>query len=162
MNRKVLALCSILLTAAIFFFLLPGDEKEIRHNLALLAKYSSSAGDEGTLLTLNKARSAARLCTESTPIAIESLHLKQQLSRKDISDHILMLKKMLPDTRFTFNDIQIDFPEANKALLNTTLSLDGTTKQQRFTDAYELRSTLVKIDGEWLFSSFTVVEFMER
>lgn len=162
MNRKILVLCTILITAALFFFLLPSDEKEIRHNLELLAKYSSSADDEGTLSTLTKARSAANLCTESCTIDIESFHIKQQLSRKDISDHIIMLKKMLPDTRFTFNDIQINFPEENNALINTTLSLNGKTKNQRFTDAYELKSSVVKIDGDWLFSSFTVVEFMER
>ncbi len=162
MNGKMLALCTILVTAALFFFLLPSDEKEIRHNLELLAKHISSADDEGTLSTLTKARSAVNLCTESCTIDIESFHIKQQLSRKDISDHIIMLKKMLPDTRFTFNDIQIDFTEENKALINTTLSLNGKTKDQRFTDAYELKSSVVKIDGDWLFSSFTVVEFMER
>ncbi len=162
MNRKILALCTILVTAALFFFLLPSDEKEIRHNLELLAEYSSSADDEGTLSTLTKSRSAANLCTESCTVDIESFHIKQQLSRKDISDHIIMLKKMLPDTRFTFDDVQVDFPEEKKALINATLSLNGTTKNQRFTDAYELKSSVVKIDGDWLFSSFTVVEFMER
>lgn len=162
MNRKIVILFVILCATALFFFLLPSDEKKIRHNLELLAEYSSSTGEDGTLATLSKARNAANLCTESCAIEFESFTLKQQFSRKDISDHILMLKKMLPDTRFTFNDIQIDFPEADKALINTTLSLNGKTKHQRFTDAYELKSSVVKIEGDWLFSSFTLVEFMER
>jgi hypothetical protein len=162
MNKKILALCTLLITAVLLFFLLPSDEKEIRHNLELLAEYSSTTGNDGILPTLTKSRSVSNLCTEDCAINIESFHVKQHLSRKDISDHIVLLKKMLPDTRFTFDDIQIDFHEENRARINATLSLNSKTEQQNFTDAYELKSSVVKVDGDWLFSSFTVVEFMER
>ena len=69
---------------------------------------------------------------------------------------------MLPNTRFAFSDIQIRFPQKEEALLSTTLSLRGENRNQRFTDAYEFSILAEKIDGDWLFSSFTVVEFMER
>jgi hypothetical protein len=75
---------------------------------------------------------------------------------------MLMMKKMLPDTQFAFKDTQINFPQKSKALITTTLSLRGKTKNERFTDAYELDIVAIKTDGNWLFSSFTVVEFMEQ
>lgn len=162
MNKKILALCTILIAATLLFFLLPNDEKEIRRNMELLAEYSSSTDNDGTLSTITKSRSAANLCTKNCAIDIESYHAKQHLSRKEISDHIVLLKKMMPGTRFTFDDIHIDFQGENKALINATLSLNSKTEHQHFTDAYELKSSVVKVDGDWFFSSFTVVQFMER
>jgi hypothetical protein len=49
-----------------------------------------------------------------------------------------------------------------KADILSTVRLDGKTKDNRFTDAYELNIQAKKINGDWLFSSFIVVEFMEK
>ena len=162
MNRKILVFISLLFCAALLFWLLPNDEKEIRNNLHQLASLCSSAKDDSSLVTISNAGKIAKLCTIPCSIDIESFDIKRDFIGKEISQHVLMMKRMLPDTRFVFKDIQITFPQKDNALITATLSLHGKTKNERFTDAYELDIRSIKRDGDWLFSSFTVVEFMER
>ena len=162
MNRKIIVVLGLLLSAALLFWLLPNDEKEIRSNLQQLAKYCSTTKDEAALATLASVGKAAKLCSNPCSVDIASVPIKQTFTRKELSNHMLMMKRMLPQTRFHFDDIQITFPQKKKALLTATLSLRGKNKNQRFTDAYELDIIAEKSEGNWLFSTFTVVEFMER
>jgi hypothetical protein len=50
----------------------------------------------------------------------------------------------------------------NRAEVITTLRINGKIVDQQFTDAYELDIMVDKKDGDWRFSSFTVVEFMQK
>ncbi len=162
MNRKFLFFTGLLLCAVLLFYLLPNDEKEIRNKLQQLTLLCSSSNDDSSLQTISSAGKIAKLCTIPCSIDIESFNIKRNFIDKEISQHVLMMKRMLPDTRFALKDIQITFPQKNNALITATLSLHGKTRNERFTDAYELDIASVKSDGDWLFSSFTVVEFMQR
>ena len=162
MNRKIIVIVGLLLSGALLFWLLPNDEKVIRKNLRQLAEFCSSTKSEGSIATFHSIGKAAKLCSEPCAVEVESFDINRELLRKEFSNHLLMMKRMLPDTRFTFSDSQINFPQKDKAHITSTLSLRGKTKNQRFTDAYELDIVALKTDGKWLFSAFTVVEFMER
>ncbi len=161
-NRNWLIFLAILLVAGGTLFFLPSDEKKIRRNLASLADYCSSPKKDAPIETLKKAALAARLCNNPCKVSIESFHIDRQFTTKDISDHILMMKKQLTNTRFNFHDTVIDLPDKERAEIITTLRLEGKTKDNRFTDAYEINITAKKLEGDWLFSSFTVVEFIEQ
>ena len=161
MNKKMLLLL-IFIAAAAAFFLFPGDEKKIRSNLSALAEYCSSASEETGIASLKKVALAGKLCSNPCMVQIESFDINRDFSKKELTDHILMMKKIMPGTHFTFHDTTINFPLDNRAELTTTLRLTGKMKNDRFTDAYELSITTDKIDGDWLFSSFRVVEFMEQ
>lgn len=162
MNRKILVTVSLLLSGALLFWLLPNDEKKIHKNLQQLAEFCSSTANEGTLTTLSNVGKAAKLCSDPCAVEVKSFNIKRSFIRKEFSNHLRMMKQMLPDTRFTFSDTQITFPQEDKAHITTTLSLRGKTKHQRFTDAYELDIVTLKMEGKWFFSAFTMVEFMER
>ena len=162
MNRKILVIISLLLSGALLFWLLPNDEKEIRKNLRQLAEFCSSTKDEGNIATLMNVGKATKLCSDPCAVEVESFDIKRTFIHKELSNHLLMMKQMLPDTRLTFSDIHLNFPEKDKALITSTLSLHGKTRNQRFTDAYELDIVALKTEGKWIFSAFTVVEFMER
>lgn len=162
MNRKIIVFVSLLLSGALLFWLLPNDEKEIHKSLRHLAEFCSSTVGEGAIATLSSVGKAAKLCSDPCAVEVESFDIKRSFIQQEFSNHLLMMKRMLPDTRFTFSDTQINFPHDDKAFITTTLSLRGKTKHQRFTDAYELDIVALKTEGKWIFSAFTVVEFMER
>lgn len=162
MNKKLLFLLLILLAAGLTIFLLPNDEKKIRHNLSLLAGYCSSGPEEATIEGLKKAAKAARLCSDPCHVQVESFQVMAEFPKTELRDHIIMMKKMLPDTTFTFYDTVVEFAENDLAEIVTTLSLSGKIEDSRFTDAYELNIMAIQKDGDWLFSSFSVVEFMEQ
>lgn len=73
-----------------------------------------------------------------------------------------MMKKRLPNTDFNFHDTVVDITGDDRAEVITTLRLHGKTVDEQFSDAYEMNITLEKKDGDWRFSSFTVVEFMKK
>ncbi len=162
MNKKIIIPLALLVTAALIFYLMPNDEKKIKHNLQLLAQYCSTDKKEGPIPQLVSADKAAKLCIVPCKVKVDSFGVDQAFSREEFSNHLIILKKMLPGTQFSFNDIHITFQQQDTATINTTVSLQGKTQNQRFTDAYELDITVHKSDGDWLFSSFSVVEFMER
>jgi hypothetical protein len=162
MNNKIIILLAIFLVilGAIFFW--PSDEKKIRVNLDSLAEYCSSTEKEAGLETLQKVALAAKLCTNPCTVQIESFKIDHQFSRKEITDRLLMMKKRLPNTVFSFHDTVLAIVADNRAEVTTTLRLNGETADEQFTDAYEFNIIVEKKDRSWLFSSFAVVEFMKK
>lgn len=160
--NKYITLFLICMLAASAYVLFPSNERKIRHNLDSLADYCSTTGNDRAIAALTKIAKAGKLFQSPCKIEVESFGIDRELDRKEITDHILMMKKMLPATRFTFSDTFVTFSEENRAELNTTLKLTGKTRDERFTDAYELHIITKKIQGKWLFSSLNVVEFLEK
>jgi hypothetical protein len=162
MNKKVFFLLLALLTAAVVIFLLPNDEKKIRRNLNLLADYCSSTSEDTAIAGLQKAAMAVKLCSDPCRVYIESFAITRDFNKKVLRDNLIMMKKMLPHTVFSFHDTVVELTETGRAVIVTTLSLSGKIADDRFTDAYELNIVATQTDGDWLFSAFTAVEFMEQ
>ncbi len=160
--NKTHILLLILAAAATLYLFLPSDEKKIRNNLSSLAEYCSSSPEDAPLAVLKNGALAAKRCSDPCSVEIESLSIEHSFTRKELTDHILLMKKTLGNTTFTFHDTVVEFPEENRADLLSTLRLKGGMEDNRFTDAYEFNISAKKIEGEWLFSSFTVVEFVEQ
>jgi len=134
-KRKLLFILPVLAIAVTVFFLLPSDEKKIRNNLAALVEYSSSLTDDTAIASLRKTAMAAELCRDPSAVTIESVDINRDFNRKETKNHILMMKRELPDTRFSFHDTVVKFPSDNRAEIITTLKLQGKVKDERFTDA---------------------------
>jgi hypothetical protein len=161
-NKTVFLVLATFLVIGGAISLLPSDEKKIRSNLDSFAEYCSSVNEESVLETLQKVTLAAKLCTSPCKVHIESLKVDRNYQQKEITDRLLMLKKKLPNTRFSFQDSTVDIQSDARADVLTTLRLIGESVDGQFTDAYEMNITVDKQEGDWLFSSFTVVEFMKK
>ena len=163
MNNKTLyILLAVLVIGCGAFFLLPSDEDKINDNLISLAENCSSALNESVIETMQKVSYATKLCAIPCKVQIESRNFNGEFSQKEMSDHILMLKKRLPNTTISFQDINISLINKTQANAIATLQINGSSVDGRFTDAYEVDISVNKYEGKWLFSSFTVVEFMKR
>lgn len=160
--NKFIALFLICMIAAAAYLLFPSDEKKIRGNLDSLADYCSTTGNDKAIAALTKVSLAGKLFHSPCLVEVKSFDIQQELSRKEVTDRILMMKKMLPVTRFTFSDTDILFPDKDHAETTTTLRLNGKARSNRFTDAYELNIITTKVEGDWLFTSVQVVEFIEQ
>lgn len=161
-SRSIFLLVCIvaLISGAIFF--LPTDEKKIKDNLSSLADYCSTNTNESVIESLTKATAASKLCTSPCRVEIQSRKINREFSQKEFSDNILILKKRLPNTSFHFDDVSIELLSKTQANAIATVRLNGRSNDGQFTDAYEVDIAIEKIEGDWLFSSFTVVEFMVK
>lgn len=162
MNTKILLLAVLGLAVCLAVFFWPSDEKKIKSNLTKLADYCSTQQDEAVMESLQKAALAAKLCTSPCTIQVESLKIDRAFTQKELMDNLLLLKKRLPNTTFTFHDTIVDLPGGNRAEVTTTLRISGNIADEQVSDAYEIRILPVKEDGDWRFASFTVVEFMKK
>lgn len=161
-NSRWIGILAILVIAGLVFFFLPSVEKKIEKKLVQLGKYCSTSPKEATLETLKKGAGAANLCSNPCRVTIVSLNIDKAFTTKEISDHILMMKKRLPNTTFSFHDTAVNVMSKNSAEVITTLKLDGKSVDGHFVDAYEIDIEMKKEKSAWLFSSFKVVEFMEK
>lgn len=161
-SKKWVAILAIALLVAVTLFFLPNDHKRIAGKMDELAENCSSDKGEAVFLTLKKAAAVAKLCTDPCRVTIPSMKVDGHKSQKEISDHLLMIKKRLPGTIFSFHDTTIDLSGEESADVVTTLKLEGQSASGRFVDVYEIDIRMEKNQGDWLFSSFTVVEFINR
>jgi len=128
----------------------------------LMAGYCSTTEQEPVVVFARKVTAAAELCTDPCRVEIKSLAMDRLFSFQEIRDHIMMMKRRLAGTQFHFDDSSITLKDSTSAEIITTLRLLGNNADGRFTDAYEVKIGARKVAGKWLFSSFAVVEFMER
>ena len=161
MIKKVVVIVLVIVIGA-WYFLRDSDEQMIRDNLTHLAQYCSTPAEEPVFETLKKVSSAAKLCTDPCQVDIESFSIHRSYDAKALSDHILLMKKRLVGTTFHFEDTQVSLMSETSADIITTLRLTGKTVDGRFTDVYEIDVKAVKNDGDWLFTMFSVVEFIEQ
>jgi hypothetical protein len=60
------------------------------------------------------------------------------------------------------HDVAIEIGQEGAAVVRCTLRLRGEGKGQPVADVQELRAELRKIESDWLFTSLTLVEVLER
>lgn len=162
MKRIILFFAVVIVSAGIVHFFLPNDEKEIRGNLVSLAEYGSSPANEAMLDSLKKAALAVKLCKTPFSVTYKARGIEREFNEKELTDRILMVKKRGGGTRFVFEDIRIEINGKKSAAIIATLRLEGHLEDGAFTDAYETNLTAIKIEGDWFFSSFEMVEFLEK
>ncbi|SDP51618.1 hypothetical protein [Desulforhopalus singaporensis] len=162
--KKTALILIVTVGAALVAWLLwrPTDEKKIVANLDKLAAYCSSPQKQTPMEIIASAASIARLCNDPTMVTIHSLNINRPLASKEISDHVLMLKRRLPPAGCSFRDSRVDVTGPTSAEVITTLFLEGRQQGSKFTDAYEMDISLEKNQGKWLFSSFRIVEFVQK
>lgn len=161
MRTKIIVVAAILaIICAIIFW--PSDKKKIMANLDALADYCSPVSGESVIETVKEVTLATKLFTDPFQVRIDSRKIDRQLSSKELSDRLLMLRKRLPNTTYSFDDKMVTLSGDTTATISTTLLLESESLDEQFTDAYELQANAVKVDGKWLFSSFTLIEFMQK
>lgn len=161
MDKKIITVL-ILIVSVIGILFLPNDKKKILSNMDTLAEYCSSTSEETAIALLKKAALAAKLCKNPCMVQIDSHNIHRDFLKKELTDQILMMKRTMPETSFSFYNTNIIFPQKTLAEITTTLQLTEITSNDRFSDTYELTIHAEKTDGDWLFSFFSVIEFMRQ
>lgn len=161
--KKVLVVSVVLVLALCgYFFFSSSDEQLLQKNMDLMAGFCSTTEQESVVVFARKVTAAAELCTDPCRVVIKSLAMDRLFSFQELRDHIMMMKRRLAGTQFHFDDSSITLKDSTSAEIITTLRLSGNNADGRFTDAYEVKVGARKVAGKWLFSSFAVIEFMER
>lgn len=163
-NVKAEAIAAILACALglIGWRFWPGDERAIRTQLALIEQAGSKEPAEQPIQSLIKARQLAELFHDPCRLEVEAVDSAGEYSRKQIMDHIALIRASYAKARISLHDVVVDIPQKSIAVVRCTLRVQGEGSGQPVADVQELHADLRKIEGDWLFTGVRLIEVLER
>ena|GEM_PF-720789 len=140
----------------------PSDEHAIRKQLALIEKAGSKKEGEQSMEGLVRATQLAALFGEPCRFVMEPVQHDGTYPRKLIQERILLVRSTFANVEVSLHDIAIERIENKTATVRGTLRLRGKSIGDQVADAQEFQTEMAKIDGQWLFTSVTLVEVLQQ
>ena len=164
MSRKAIiaiVMVAVLVAGVVSYRLWFSDERAIKKQLALVEKEGSKAEGEQPMDGLIKAVKIAALFSDPCQLIVESVRYDGSYSRKDIQEYIMLVRSLFTRVEVSMHDVVIDRIVNKTTVVRGTLRLHGKATGEAVADAYKFQAEAAKIDGEWLFTSVTIVELLE-
>ena len=148
------------------YYLLPSEEKKVRKRFDLLSRYVSKEPGEDLLSMAARVKNIGSLFSNPNEFKIEGdpfYSFSGSYSREEVSAYALRGRAYFSKLSLKFSDLKIEFPEADAARVSFTARLTGKSMGGEDVDEpREMRSILKKIEKNWLFSVFEVVEVLKK
>lgn len=147
--------------AIIYFF--PSDEKKVKRQFALLAQWVSKDHDEKPLAMGQRVKKIGSVFAEKCNLQVSSHSISGTFSREEIIAFAARGRLNFSQFNIKFYDLTVTFPEERKAQVALTGRLNGKAQSGETVDeTRELICVLKKVENEWLFSEFEVVEVLKK
>ena len=152
----------IALTAAFLHFF-QSESRRIKKRFDSLAETVEKAGDENQIAAGAAARRVGRMFAESCRIRIPRQDISRDFTPDEIAAAVMRLRKHYERISVDFNDIDIVFPEGERASVSLTASISGRTAGGEATrDVHELACGMEKREDGWVFYEIRVIEVLRR
>ncbi len=166
LKHAIFAGFAVLIGILAVYYLLPSEEKKVRKQLDLLSQYVSKEQGEDLFSMANRIKNIGRLFAENSEFKIEGdsfYSFSGNYSREEVSAYALRGRSYFSNLSLKFHDLKIEFPEREVARVNLTSRMTGkSTSGENVDEAREMLCVLKKIEKQWLFSGFEVVEVLKR
>ncbi len=166
LKHVIIAGFVVLFGTRAFFYLLPSEEKKVRKQFDLLSQYVSKQPGEDLFSMANRVKNIGRLFAENCEFKIEGdpfYSFSGKYSREEVSGYALRGRTVFSNLTLKFHDVEVEFPEKGTAKVNLTARLTGrSTAGENVDEVRELLCVLKKIEREWLFSQFEVVQVLRK
>ena len=167
MKRK-LCIFSVLLAAAgiaaYFFFFAEKEESKIKRAFGELSATVRKSGNEGMLVSLEKAKTASKFFDEICTLKLENIPQGVgRMSRDNIASNTAMLRKYFDRMDISFYDMEI-FVESDgaEARMTFTAVFNGSGSGRKVEEPREMDAELVKKGGRWLIRSLAFREVIQK
>lgn len=163
MNGKTIIIAVIALVSCLaVWFWWSGDGRAIRKQLVMIEETGSKAENEPPVEGLVKASQLAALFGDPCQVVVEVTQHEGAYARKQIQDHILLMRSSFVQVAVTMHDIVIERIKNKTTAVRGTIRLRGKAMGEPLADVYGFKAGMAKIDGRWLFTSLTIIEVVER
>ena len=164
MKKIVISVLLLGIVAGILWFWLGNtDDKKIRKQFARLAENVTKEPKEGNISMVCKMQGLGTLFANSCDIDIPKSHFSGTYSPEEIVSNTTRGRIRFSSLKLEFYDIKINITGENTASVVFTGRLSGIVNNDKSDDEIrELDAAMEKVDGKWLFSSFKVVEVLEK
>ena len=145
------------------FLLFPSEEKKVKKRFTLLSEQLSKNSGENTFIMASKIKGISALFGENCNFTVSDYSLSGNYTREEISGIALRGRAHFSTLGLKFSDLKVSFPEKELVQVNLTARLAGKSVYGEHVDeTREVICLLKKVEKNWLFISFGVVEVLKR
>ncbi|OGV46480.1 MAG: hypothetical protein A2017_20560 [Lentisphaerae bacterium GWF2_44_16] len=165
MVKKIIAaLVAIVIIAGLYFVIFHKSDKDrVKRQLALLSDYASKYPGEGAAVMLMKTQAVGGLFDEHCGLEVGDDFFSGDYTPEEISSKSVMMRRQFSNALISFYDINVDFPEKDKALVTLTARFTGVVSGgETVNQVRELQVTLNRKNGKWLFAEFKIVTVLKK
>lgn len=162
-KASILAVLILALGILAIWRFFPDEEKKVRKQFDRFGEYASKAGDENPLATASKIKKVISLFTDPCEVEIPFTALAGKYNHQEIGAYAAGFRSRFSELSFRFDDFTVLFPEKEVAEVEVTGRLTGKQiNGERVNETRELQCLLKKLEGQWLFYRFEVVEVLKK
>lgn len=139
------------------------EEKKVRKQFALLSEWVSKEPEESIFTTSSKIQNIASIFADPCGFKVDIISFTGSYTPEEISGFVGRGRFRFINLSLKFYDLDIEFLEHGTAQVLLTATLTGQTKSGEHVDAtHELETVLTKPENTWLFSTFEVIEVLQK
>lgn len=160
-NMFVAALIALIVGGSAFW-LWPNDARAIRSRLAVIEKAGTKKAGEHALEGQLKARKIAELFQDPCQLRVETIKFEGSYSRQQIQDRVAMIRASFTKADVDLYDVGVELSAEKTAMVQGTVRLLGARTGDPMADVQEFRAEMLKDNGQWFFTTVTIVEVLDR
>ena len=144
-----------------WWLFIDNDEDKIRAAHETLIELLQKTGDEGDAPTLLDALALQGLFAETCVVSGDADAVVGSYTGQQLASTVLQVKALFERVEITTTEFIIEMIGEGAAEIEFSATLDGTSViegEEHVLEARTVFSRMDKIDGEWLFSGFRLIE----
>jgi hypothetical protein len=162
-KKIIIGAMILVIGIGVALYLFPSEEKKIKKQFRLLGEWVSKDPGENTFTMAYKIKNIGKLFDQTCEFKVPVYSFSGSYTREEISSYATSGRLSCSQLYLKFYDLVIVFPEKWIAKVALTARLTGKLNVGEYIDeTHELESVLKKIEKEWLFSKFEVVEVLKK
>ncbi len=159
----ILILLVVMIGIWIALRLSPTEEKRVKKQFHLLSEWGSKDSRESAFTMAKKTKDIGTLFAEACRLEADNASLSGTYTPDEISSFAAQARLQFSEVSLRFYDLDVEFPNEDTAKVLLTAKLTGRLIAGEYVnEVHELTSVLKKIENRWLFSSFEVIEVLEK
>ena len=168
-SKKIRILILMIVQVAIgtigyFLFASEKDDVLVRRRFSELSETVRKTGNEGLLVSLEKAKTASRFFDDYCTLKLEQIPQGVGvMSRENVASNTALLRKYFRSMHISFYDMEIRLdPGGDKASASFTAVFKGNGQGGRIEEPREMDAGLVKKDGLWLIQTLAFRDVIQK
>ena len=167
MVKKIILLIIIAVgigTVGYFFLRSPSESQQIINRLHRLANSISKQGSEGAVTMALKHQTIAGLIDTNCSVFIKEAMIAGDFTPEEFAAQMLRSRAMFKSIKGEVDGCEVEFnADQTTATISFAVRIRAELKSGREIDEVrDLQSTVKKVDGKWLFSSFEIRQVLEK
>jgi hypothetical protein len=160
----IITLSFVVIGVLIYFFIFQSEERKIIKRFKSFSQTASKRAEDSQLIVAGKSKKISKFFAQTCQIEAQEYNVSKNYSQADIHAVAYQVLNRYLELELKFIDLTVDIPEKGIAKVVSTARIIGKVKngQEYLEDSYEINCRLEKIEDEWFFVKFELVDVLKK